>query len=68
LPEAELYEITARVGLTDRKIVERFDCYQGTSAKAKLSKDLFVQGVNLFARKTSSSREANSHQTSSWLG
>jgi arsenite methyltransferase len=68
LPEAELYEITARVGLTDGKIVERFDCYQGTSAKAKLSKDLFVQGVNFFARKTPSSREANSHQTSSWLG
>jgi hypothetical protein len=33
------------------KIVERFDCYEGTSAKAKLSKDLYVQGVNFFARK-----------------
>jgi arsenite methyltransferase len=33
------------------KIVERFDCYEGTSAKAKLSKDLFVQGVNFFACK-----------------
>jgi hypothetical protein len=32
-------------------IVERFDCYEGTSAKAKLSKDLNVQGVNFFARK-----------------
>jgi hypothetical protein len=30
---------------------ERFDCYQGTSAKDKLSKDLHVQGVNFFARK-----------------
>jgi hypothetical protein len=30
---------------------ERFDCYQGTSAKGKLSKDLYVQGVNFFARK-----------------
>ena len=36
----------------DGKIVERFDCYEGTSAKAKLSKDLFVQGVNFFARKS----------------
>jgi arsenite methyltransferase len=35
----------------DGKIVERFDCYEGTSAKAKLSKDLYVQGVNFFARK-----------------
>jgi arsenite methyltransferase len=50
----ELYEITAQVGLTDGKIMERFDCYEGTSAKAKLSKDLFVQGVNFFARKPSS--------------
>jgi hypothetical protein len=39
--------------LPDGKIVERFDCYEGTSAKAKLSNDLFVQGVNFFARKPS---------------
>lgn len=31
--------------------MERFDCYEGTSAKAKLSQDLYVQGVNFFARK-----------------
>jgi hypothetical protein len=37
--------------LTDGEIVERFDCYEGTSAKAKLSKDLYVQGINFFARK-----------------
>jgi len=49
--EAELFEITASAGLVDGKIVERFDCYEGTSAKAKLSKDLYVQGVNFFARK-----------------
>jgi hypothetical protein len=47
-----MYEITAQVGLTDGRIMERFDCYEGTSAKAKLSKDLFVQGVNFFARKS----------------
>jgi hypothetical protein len=39
------------MGFADGKIVERFDCYEGTSAKVKLSKDLYVQGVNFFARK-----------------
>ena len=33
------------VGFLDGKIMERFDCYEGTS------KDLYVQGVNFFARK-----------------
>jgi hypothetical protein len=41
----------AQIGFQDGRIVERFDCYEGTSAKAKLSKDLYVQGVNFFARK-----------------
>jgi hypothetical protein len=40
------------VGLTNGKIVERFDYYEGTSAKAKLSQDLVVQGVNFLARKS----------------
>jgi hypothetical protein len=47
--------------------VERFDCYEGTSAKAMLSKGLFVQGVNFFARKPctrSASLEAQQIQTS----
>jgi hypothetical protein len=39
------------VGFLDGKIIERFDCYEGTSVKVKLSKDLYVQGVNFFARK-----------------
>jgi arsenite methyltransferase len=43
--------VTAQLGFVDGAIVERFDCYEGTSAKAKLSKDLHVQGVNFFARK-----------------
>jgi arsenite methyltransferase len=51
LPETELNEIIAGVGLTDGEIVERFDCYEGTSVKAKLPKDLYVQGINFFARK-----------------
>jgi hypothetical protein len=52
--------------LTEGEIVERFDCYEGTSAKAKLSKDLFVQGVNFFARKPSLSKETNEQQPSRW--
>ena len=44
-------QITAQLGFVDCAIVERFDCYDGTSAKAKLSTDLYVQGVNFFARK-----------------
>jgi hypothetical protein len=64
----ELYEITAGVGLTDGKIVERFDCYEGTSAKAKLSKDLLVHGVNFLARKPSRSRGTNDQQMPGWLG
>jgi arsenite methyltransferase len=48
-------EVTAQIGFVDGAVVERFDCYEGTSAKAKLSKDLFVQGVNFFARKPSRS-------------
>jgi hypothetical protein len=43
--------LTAQIGFVGGAIVERFDCYEGTPAKAKLSKDLYVQGVNFFARK-----------------
>jgi arsenite methyltransferase len=51
LPEAELYRLSAQIGFAEGKIVERFDCYEGTSARDRLSKDLYVQGVNFFARK-----------------
>jgi arsenite methyltransferase len=51
LPEAELYQITAQIGFVDGAIVERFDCYAETTAKDNLSKDLYVMGVNFFARK-----------------
>ena len=39
------------MGFVDGKIVERFDCYEGTPTMVKLSKDLRVQGINFFARK-----------------
>jgi hypothetical protein len=51
LPEAEFIEVATLVGLVDVRITERFDCYAGTSAKEKLSKDLEVHGVNVYARK-----------------
>lgn len=51
LPEPELKEITQAVGLADGEIQERFDCFKNTSAEVKVSKDLYVQGVNFFARK-----------------
>ena len=51
LPEPELFEIATAVGLADAHITERFDCFRDTSAEAKVSKDLRVHAVNLFARK-----------------
>ena len=47
----ELVEIAAEVELIETEVVELFDTYEGTSAKAKLSKDLNVAGANFFAKK-----------------
>ncbi len=54
----ELYQLSDQIGFVEGKIVERFDCYDGTSATVKLSKDLYVQGVNFFARKPQSFHNA----------
>jgi ubiquinone/menaquinone biosynthesis C-methylase UbiE len=51
LVEGELSELAAAAGLTGGRIVQRFNCFMGTSAEDKVSKDLFVHGVNFFARK-----------------
>ncbi len=51
LPEKELLEVTASIGFKDGKIVDRFDCFKNTSAEEHVSKDLYVQGVNFFAKK-----------------
>lgn len=51
LVEGELSEIAAITGLQDGRIVERFNCFMGTSAEQHVSKDLFVHGVNFYARK-----------------
>lgn len=55
LPESELYELSAAVGLADGSAVERFDCFRNTSVADEVSKDLRVQGLNFFARKPCSS-------------
>jgi SAM-dependent methyltransferase len=51
LREDELVGLGAEVGLADGRITERFDCFAGTSAGAKVAQDLLVQGANFFARK-----------------
>jgi arsenite methyltransferase len=51
LPEYELIDITASIGFNNGKITERFDCFKNTSAEVKVSKDLYVMGVNFFASK-----------------
>ena len=51
LPEAELIEVVAAVGLLGGEIMERFDCYAGTSALDRLAADVGVHGVNLMAHK-----------------
>jgi SAM-dependent methyltransferase len=52
LPEEELAQIAGSVGLMDGRITERFDCFRGTSAEAKVSGELHVQAVNFFARRS----------------
>ncbi|HLJ55312.1 MAG TPA: hypothetical protein VKT77_09740 [Chthonomonadaceae bacterium] len=39
-----------QVGLTDVRIVDRFDCFRETSKEA-VATELTVHGVNLFARR-----------------
>jgi ubiquinone/menaquinone biosynthesis C-methylase UbiE len=51
LPEPELAELALAAGLSDPRIVERFDCFRDTSAEAKVARDLRVHAVNFCARK-----------------
>lgn len=51
LVESELVELAAQVGLSRGRIVERFDCFRHTPAQDKVAVDLFVHGVNFYARK-----------------
>lgn len=51
LVEHELGEIAKETGFKNGRLVQRFNCFMGTSAEHKVSKDLFVHGVNFFASK-----------------
>lgn len=51
LPEAELVTVTNEAGFVDARASEHFDCFAGTSAEHKVSRDLRVRSVNFFARK-----------------
>ncbi len=51
LPEDEMAEIAAAVGLVGGHITHRFDCFRDTSAESKVSRDLGVHAVNFHARK-----------------
>jgi arsenite methyltransferase len=51
LPEAELFDVCAEVGLGGGRIVAHYDAFGGTSADGKVSRDLRVQGVTFFAEK-----------------
>jgi ubiquinone/menaquinone biosynthesis C-methylase UbiE len=52
LVEAELHDLIAAAGLTGGVVVERFDCFAGTSTEDKVAKDLRVHSVNVFAQKS----------------
>lgn len=54
LPETELEGVCREAGLTGTRIVERYDAFHGTTADAKLSRDLRVAAVTLFAEKPAS--------------
>jgi SAM-dependent methyltransferase len=51
VPESELPELVASAGLEVGRVTHRFDCFGGTSAEGKVSKDLRIHAVNFFARK-----------------
>jgi hypothetical protein len=49
--DSEIAELAELTGLVDGRVVQRFNCFMGTSAEKHVSKDLFVHGVNFYARK-----------------
>lgn len=51
LTDSELLELADLTGLVDGRVVQRFNCFMGTSAEQHVSKDLFVHAVNFYARK-----------------
>ena len=53
LPERELTTLAREVGFVDMKPLDYFECFAGTNAELKVSRDLHVRGMNFFARKPS---------------
>ncbi|HET9933420.1 MAG TPA: methyltransferase domain-containing protein [Polyangiaceae bacterium] len=53
LPERELLPLTSEVGFVHQRTEGHFDCFAGTSAEHKVSRDLRVRSLNFFARKPS---------------
>jgi len=51
LTEGEFFDLFAQAGLVDARVVQRFNCFMGTSAEQKVSKQLFIHGANFYARK-----------------
>lgn len=51
LPEPELVQLANDVGLANPRVHQTFDCFAGTSAEHKVSRDLRVRSVNFSARK-----------------
>jgi len=51
LPEPELGELAAQVGLEACRVVERFDCFGATPISSRVAADLEVQAVSFFASK-----------------
>lgn len=49
LTEAELTELARRTGFVEARALRRFQCFAGTSAESKVSRDLEVQSLNFFA-------------------
>ena len=45
-----MIQLFQEVGLTDVQIVDRFDCFRGTS-KEDVALEFTVRGVNIFARR-----------------
>ena len=44
-------ELARSAGFTHARISHRFNCFRGTSAERKVSRDLFLHSLNFFARK-----------------
>jgi arsenite methyltransferase len=51
LMESEIVEIAENAGFEDCRIVERFDCFQGSRVEQTVSATVGVHGANVFARK-----------------